>query len=142
MGGWSGLRYSRHARCLPKLLANEGESVKHNNSERRTERHQAREQQQPSFINAIISTISTTTMATPSTASRTPEEELLTTASLALLRSLQSIHERDPTELDGNDSDGLQGGQQWKPPTKSPTAEPTTASPTWSPTYHPTPKGE
>ncbi|KAL7518738.1 hypothetical protein ACHAWX_003547 [Stephanocyclus meneghinianus] len=50
-------------------------------------------------------------------------------------RALQSsfAHTKQEAEQTASDSEGLQGGQQWRPPT---------LSPTFSPTYHPTPHGE
>jgi hypothetical protein len=47
------------------------------------------------------------------------------------------LHCKYAMEQDGNDGDGMQGGQNWKPPTLPPTKTPTKA-PTKSPTNAPT----
>jgi hypothetical protein len=60
-------------------------------------------------------------------------------------RKLQFVHDKEETEQQANDEDGLQGGQRWSPPTVSPTEQPTeepSLNPTMPPTYHPTPHGE
>jgi hypothetical protein len=51
------------------------------------------------------------------------------------------LHCKYAMEQDGNDADGLQGGQDWTPPTQRPTESPTqrpTKLPTISPTNSPT----
>ena len=61
------------------------------------------------------------------------------------LSEIDLLHCKYAMEQDGNDADGLQGGQNWKPPTQSPTKSPTisptkalTKSPTNTPTNTPT----
>lgn len=94
----------------------------------------------------------------------TPEQELLDESAQRILHSLTettttntdeeqspqserklsvagSIHENSASEQTADDSDGLQGGQNWTSyPTKSPTLTPT-LSPSASPTYQPTLRG-
>jgi len=56
-------------------------------------------------------------------------------------RTLQVNHGNTASEQDGNDSEGLQGGQNWTSyPTKSPSLTPT-QTPTNSPTFQPTLRG-
>jgi len=77
----------------------------------------------------------------------TPEEELLDgpNAHLAADRSLYSVHDNEASEKDGDDKDGLQGGQGYSDPTLKPTPQPTatpTQYPTRSPTNPPTKQGQ